>query len=184
MNTYLIIHGTGGSVYGNWFGWLNNYINNNKDKSIAFSIQLPTPYKQNFKNWENVLLGYFKAGIIDEKTTFICHSASPIFVIKFLIKHNIKIKKFISVSGANNFISGFNDIDKLNKTLFLKNVSKFVGLCKERYCFYSDNDPYINLKELVNFADSIKAHHIFIKGKGHFNSETGVNTLPEIISYL
>ena len=184
MNTYIIIHGTGGSVYGNWFGWANKYINENIKDAIAISVQLPTPYKQNFDNWESVLLGYLKAGVIDKNTTFICHSASPIFVVKFLLKHNVSIKKAIFVSGANNFISGFEEIDKLNSTLFLDDVSKFKDLCQERICFYSDNDPYIKLDALKDFADSIQAKHIFIPNKGHFNLETGIDTLPEIIPYL
>lgn len=184
MNTYLIIHGTGGSVYGNWFGWANKYINDNIKNSIAFSLQLPTMYKQNYDNWEAVLYGYLKAGVIDENTTFICHSASPIFVVKFLIKHNIKIKKAIFVSGANNFISGFDQIDEVNKTLFTDDVSNFKNLCCERICLYSDNDPYISIDALKDFANSIEAKHIFIPNKGHFNLETGIDTLPEIIPYL
>ncbi len=184
MNKYIIIHGTGGSVYGNWFGWVNKYINDNVKDAIALSVQLPTPYNQNFDNWEAVLMGYVKAGMVDQDTTFICHSASPVFVVKFLLKHNISIKKAIFVSGANNFVSGFETIDQLNKTLFLDDVSGFEKLCPKRVCFYSDDDPYIKLEALKDFANSINAEHVFVPSKGHFNAETGIVTLPEILPYL
>ena len=96
----------------------------------------------------------------------------------------IKIDKFISVAGFNNYLTGKKDYDKVNSSFFIPDVSAFPELCKSRVCLYSDNDPYVKLDALKNFADSIKAEHVLLKNSGHLNKEFGYTKLPTIELYL
>ena len=182
MRNFFVLHGTESSPYGNLFDWLHNKIEYKGYE--CYCPHLPTIQNQSYNNWELILNGYYKQGLIGENTTFICHSSSCMFVVKYCIKNNIKIDKFISVAGFNNYLTGKKDYDKVNSSFFIPDVSAFPELCKSRVCLYSDNDPYVKLDALKNFADSIKAEHVLLKNSGHLNKEFGYTKLPTIELYL
>ena len=180
MKNYFIIHGTFGHNKENWFGWLEESL---KQKGFdVFNFNYPTPEGHNYENWEKVL-NQAKDEISSE-SVFVCHSSAPIFLIKYCLNNNKKIGKLISVSGANNFKVGVPEFDDINKYMFVDDVSKFKDLCKERFCFYAKNDPYIKFDALENFAKSIDAQAIVYENAGHFNASAGYNTFEDILKYL
>lgn len=180
MKNYFIIHGTFGHNKENWFGWLENEL---KTKGFdVYNFNYPTPKGHNFENWSKVLSQ--AKDKITEESVFICHSSAPIFLIKYCLTNNIKIGKLISVSGANNFKVGVPEFDDINKFMFVDDVSEFKNLCKERICFYSKNDPYINSKDLQDFAKSIEAKEIVYEMAGHFNASAGFTEFKDIENYL
>jgi predicted alpha/beta hydrolase family esterase len=182
MENYFIIHGSGGTPYSNWFEWLFNELT--KKQKLVYVPMMPTLYKQNFENWSKILKAYQEIGLIDKNTTFICHSSAPSFLVKYILSNKIKIKKAIFVCGANNFISGFSELDTVNSTFFMKDISKFQEYCDQRICIYSDNDKYINLDALKDFANEINAQHVVISGAGHINAEVGYTKFKEILKYI
>ena len=98
MNNYIIIHGSFGSKDGNWFPWLKEYLEQ-KGKEISVP-QMPVGVRnQNFESWSNIL----NQLDINENTVIIAHSIAPIFVCKYLITNQIKVKKLIFVCGFNNY---------------------------------------------------------------------------------
>lgn len=148
----------------------------------VYNFNYPTPKGQNFENWSKVLDKVKDK--ITQDIVFICHSIAPIFLIKYCINNNIKIGKLISVSGINNFKGGIPEFDEINKFMFVDDVSNFIDLCDERICIYSNNDPYIKIEELKNFANSIKVKQIVFENAGHFNEKAGYTKFEYILTLL
>lgn len=51
-------------------------------------------------------------------------------------------------------------------------LNKIVDLCEDIYCFYSDNDPYVNIDKAMQFAKLINGKGILIKNAEHFNEKS------------
>lgn len=172
-NNVLILHGSFGNVFENWFPWLTNKLNELDIQTLTPSF--PTPNRQSFESWSNIMNGYLLSGLINKNTIIVCHSASSIFTVRYLIENKLKINTFISVSGFNNFISGNESFDILNKKFFFKSEDCILlrNLCQNRLAILSNNDPYLSESVLSDFANSIDAKQIIIKEGGHFNTANG-----------
>ena len=173
MNNYLLIHGSFGSPFVNWFPYLRNEIE--KRNLMVYTPDFPTGVGyQNYENWSRVLEAYISSGIINENTVIYAHSIAPIFVCKFLVGHNIRVKRLVFVCGFNNYLGINEEYDEVN----LK------GLAEEIICFYSKNDPYVKFEAEKEFADTIATKQIVIDDGGHLNSESGYSEFKELLEYL
>ena len=117
MNNYIILHGSFGSKDGNWFPWLKEQLENqNKEVKVP---QMPVGVgNQNYENWSNEL----DKLDINENTIIIAHSIAPVFVCKYLINKQIRVKKLIFVCGFNNYLGIDSDFDAVNEPMFLDNL--------------------------------------------------------------
>ena len=181
---YVIVHGSFGNPFGNWFPWLKAQIN-----SKGFSCIVPyflSPEHQNFNNWARLLDYYRDLEQITPSTVFVAHSLGSIFVVKYVLFNQIKIKGLISVSGFNNFISGNDAFDKINTPFFvddedLPKVVEYIGMC---HAFMGDDDPYLPQEVLMGYARAIDAvPHLIHKG-GHLNEESGYTRFPALLDVL
>lgn len=178
MKNCFIIHGSESSSKAHWFSWLEE-----KLKEIGyrvFNLDYPTPENQCFDTWKEVLDSH--KNYINQNTIFIGHSIAPAFIVKYCITTGTKIKKLISVCGFNGLIGG--ELDKINKTMFLDDITSFKELCEERVCFYSNNDPYLKLEMLKDFAKNIDAIDVLIKDGGHLNTDAGFVEFPQILNHI
>lgn len=81
MDNYFIIHGSFGSPFSNWFGWLHDFLET--DGKQVYTPDFPTGVGyQNYENWSNLFKVYLNLGLINENTTIIAHSIAPVFVSK------------------------------------------------------------------------------------------------------
>ncbi len=182
-SNYIIIHGSFGSPFGNWFPWLRNQLEE-KDL-VVYTPDFPIGVGyQNYKNWSNLLKVYVDAKIINENTVIFAHSIAPVFICKFLIENKIKVKRLVLVCGFNNYLGINEDYDNVNKTMYLDNLSTIKDYAKEIICFYSDNDPYVTYEVEKNFADTIADKQIIIKNGGHLNSESAYTEFTELLEYI
>lgn len=190
MNNYFLIHGSFGSSYSNWLPWLSFEIEKTKpqsqEESICYVPQFPTGVGfQNYENWKNVLKTYVEAGLIDDQTTFFAHSIAPVFICKFLIENNIKVKKLVFVCGFNNYFGVSADYDEVNKSMFLKeDIEKIKDLCDDITCIYSNNDPYVKYEAEKDFADKVSHKQIVIKNGGHLNAGSGFKEFPLLKEFI
>lgn len=182
-DNYFIIHGSFGSPYSNWFGWLSDFISAD-DKQVYVPDFPIGAGLQNYENWSKLLKVYLDLGLINEDTTIIAHSIAPVFVCKFLVENKVRIKKLISVCGFNNYLGINEDYDAVNKSMFFKNLDEVKGFSKEIVCFYSDNDPYVKFEAEKDFADRIATEQVLLHNAGHINAESGFDTFENIVSYL
>ena len=176
---YLILHGSFGSNEGNWFPWLKEQLEKNNKKVLI--PQMPVGVgNQNFENWSNIL----NQLDINENTVIIAHSIAPIFVCKYLITNQIKVKKLIFVCGFNNYLGIDSDFDAVNEPMFIDNFDDVKKYCKDIVCYYSDNDPYVKYDVEKAFADKLTDKQYVIKNGGHINAETGYTKFEEILKEI
>lgn len=183
MDNYFLVHGSFGDPFVNWFEWLFKQIK--AQEKTVYCPQFPIGVGfQNYENWSKLLKYYLDLGLINEDTILIGHSIAPAFIIKFIIQNNLKVKKLIFVCGFNNYYFDPEQYDKVNETMYSENIEKIHNYCDEIICFYTDNDPYVNMQTEKNFADKVATKIEIIKGAGHINSETGYDSFEEILKYL
>ena len=88
--------------------------------------------------------------------------------------NNLHIDKLVSVSGFNNYsVDNGGEYDQVNATMFVDDLAKFKNHCNQVACIISENDPYVNLSALQQFANTIANQTINIKDGGHFNADSG-----------
>ena len=182
-DNYFVVHGSFGSPYSNWFGWLADFIT--KDGKQVYVPDFPTGVGyQNYDNWSKLLKVYLDLGLINENTTIIGHSIAPIFICKFLIENKLKVKKLIFVCGFNNYLGINEEYDAVNCSMYFDDLSLIKNYCDEIICFYSDNDPYVTFEKEKEFADIVATEQVLLKGAGHINAESGFDTFENIVDYL
>ena len=174
-----IIHGSYGNNKENWFSWLEGKLAEKNYK--VFNFNYPTPEGQNFESWSKILDENRKN--INEKTVFVCHSISCIFLVKYCIENKIKIGKAVFVSGFNNYYFE-ESFDKINEHMYMETIDDFKNFANEIICIYSKNDPFVKLSFLENFAKDLKAKKVVYKSAGHFNTASGYTTFEDILKFL
>lgn len=183
QDNYFIIHGSFGSPFSNWIPYLRKEIEERKLE--VYTPDLPTGIGyQTYENWSKIIKVYVESGLIHENTTIFAHSITPVFVCKFLIENNIKVKKLVFVCGFNHYLGINEEYDTVNKSMYLDNLSDIKKYCKDIVCFYSDNDPYVRYEAEKEFADTITENQIMISGGGHLNSESGYLEFEELLKYI
>lgn len=183
MNNYLIVHGSFGSPFGNWFPYLRRELE--KRELVVYTPDMPSGVGyQNYDNWSNVMKTYVDAGIINENTVIFAHSIAPVFVCKFLIENSVKVKRLVLVCGFNNYLGINDDYDAVNESMYLDNLEEVKNYCNDIVCFYSDNDPYVTFDKEKEFADMIASTQIVIQNGGHLNSESGYDEFEELLKYI
>jgi predicted alpha/beta hydrolase family esterase len=177
----IVIHGSFGKPFENWFPWLENKLSET-DKVECIIPTFPTPEKQEFVCWEELLNYYHKIGKIDKNSIIIGHSCGSVFAAKYLTKHNIKVKALITVAGYNNFLGGDALMDSLNNSFYDedKALSSIVNFAPIRISFISDNDPFIPSEVLNHFVEVIQSEKLLIPNGGHFNSNAGFSKFVEL----
>lgn len=181
MYDYVIIHGSYGTPFENWFEWLAEKLTE-QNKNVLVP-QMPCGEDiQNLENWTKVMDSY--SHLIDENTCFVGHSLSPAFIVDYLIQHNIKAKNLFLAAPFYGLID-IPDFDKVNSPFFvLKDLSKVATLTKKRFCYISTTDPYVPNALSNQFADEIKAEKIYVKDAGHFNKAAGYSEFPALLELI
>ena len=183
MENYFIIHGSFGSPYSNWFGFLHDFLESEGKEVYVPNFPIGVKY-QNFDNWSKLLKTYLDLGLINENTTIIAHSIGPAFISKFLTQNKVKVKKLIFVCGFNNYFGINEEFDTVNKSMYFDNLQDIKKYADKIICFYSDNDPYVEMSAEKEFADKVTKEQILIPGSGHINSESGYDIFEEILRYI
>lgn len=183
MENYFIIHGSFASPYSNWLGWLHDVIEDEGKRVYVPDFPIGVGY-QNYTNWSKLLKYYVDLGLINEKTIIIGHSIAPVFISKFLVENKIKVKKLIFVCGFNNYLGIDEEYDAVNNTMYFNNLEDVKNYADEIICLYSDNDSYVKYEAEKEFADAIATEQVFIPNAGHINSESGYDTIEDIVGYL
>ena len=183
MDNYLIIHGSFGSPYSNWFPWLHQKLQEENKQVVVPYFPFGKEF-QNFENWANLLDTYRKTRVFSSDTVVIAHSIGCAFITKYILDRGMIISKLILVAPFNNYSVDGADYDYVNKTFYsddLELVKDYVG---EIICIYSDNNPYVKQEAFKDFAEKLEATEIIIPNAGHINSEFGYDKFEEILEYI
>ena len=112
---YLVLHGSFGSPFGNWFPYLRSELE--KRELTVYTPDMPTGVGyQNYDNWSKVMEAYVSAGVVNENTIVFAHSIAPIFICKYLVEH--KRTFYVELLLKGKLLEHLTLIDKdANKTL-------------------------------------------------------------------
>jgi hypothetical protein len=182
----LVIHGSFGSPFINWFPWLQAHLQSQEIECLIPTFPIGTD--QNYKNWQSVLDAY--RPFLAPDLIVIGHSIGPAFLLNYLYDNpDLGVSKFISVSGFYDALTLSREYNEVNSSFFdrpVESLFKNDGFKKieNKIAFYATNDPYLNPQDLTKFADSLKGENIVSETAGHFNSESGYNEFRQILDYL
>lgn len=179
MYDYVIIHGSYGSPFENWFPWLFNSLEQRDKKILA--PQFPT-INQCYKNWESVLKSYDQ--FIDENTSFIAHSLGPAFVLDYLLTYKKRIRNLYFVAPFYGLIN-IKEFDDVNKSFFMySDLSEAKSYFNNAWCFYSDNDPYVPISMAKEITDRLSAKTIIVPNGKHLNSSAGFVEFNDLLKVI
>ena len=170
MYDYVIVHGSYGSPFENWFPWLFEELSKRGKKVLA--PQFPCGEDvQNYSSWSKVMNSY--KNFIGNTTCFIGHSLAPAFIVDYIIDNNLSVGNLYFAAPFYGMIN-IPDFDKVNKPFFiykdLKVVKRYIDSAT---CYISTNDPYVPNGLSIDFSDMIGAEKIFVEKAGHFNASAG-----------
>ena len=182
MKNYFVIHALGRTAEDYWYSSIKEWATTSGYN--CYTPTLPPMDNMSYSTWAAEFDKYSK--FLNKDSVVIGHSTGCIFLVKYLMEHNIKVAKYISVVGFNRAMenSPHPDWDNINKSFFVTNLAGFKKYAKQRISFYSPTDLY-DFKILDDFATTIDAQKVIIKNAGHFTSATGYDKeFPELIKYL
>ncbi len=176
MKNVFIIHSYNGDTKDSFASSIENLCN------IQYYLpDFPIRSEAVYDKWEEILKQYYFNGILNEDSIVIAHSLGTQFIPKFVTKNNIKIGKYISVAGFDDY-KGREDLERILESFkpTEQECLKSIELMDERYSIYSDNDELNSIERLERYADKIKAEKILLCNCGHFNPKSNVKEITEI----
>lgn len=182
MHNVIIIPGSFGNPYENWIPWLFGKLT--EDSVSVVTLSMPTPIGQDFDHWAKIVDVFLDAGILNEDSTVVAHSAACAFAVKYLQSRSIFSKAFISVAGYNHFYSGDKLMDGLNSSFYFDEDFDWPCDSTRTVSFYSDSDPYLPIEVLRNFADFLGGSKEEISDGGHFNASAGYMRFDRLLSAI
>lgn len=182
-SNYFIIHGSFGSPFVNFIPYLREEIE--KRDLQVYTPDFPTGVGyQSYENWSKLLKVYVDANLIHENTVIFAHSIAPVFICKFLVEHQIKVKRLVFICGFNHYFGIDEEYDSVNETMYFNHLSQIKTYCQDIICYYTDNDPYVKYEAEKEFADAITENQVIIPSGGHLNSESWYVEFKELLQYI
>lgn len=181
MYDFVIVHGSYGSPFENWFSWLYKELENRGKKVLVPHFPCGAD-EQNYSNWSKVLEAYDR--FIDEHTCFVGHSLAPAFIVDYVIEHKQKVNNLYLVAPFYGRIN-IPEFDLVNERFFfIDDLAQITDYIHASHCYISRNDPYVPSSLSDSFANAIQADKVFIDGAGHFNSAAGYSTFSQLLEQI
>lgn len=181
MYDYVIVHGSYGDPFENWFPWLYEKLTSAGKQVLAPQFPCGSGI-QNYENWKRVLDAY--RYLIDERTTFVGHSLAPAFIVDYLVDNDLKVNDLVFAAPFYGLID-IPDFDEVNSPFFIDcKFEKLERLSNRRICFISKNDPYVPNSLSIEFARKTCSDIIFVEDAGHFNSSAGYRKFDELYEII
>ena len=181
MYDYVIIHGSYGTPFENWFPWLFNKLSEQGKNVLAPQFPCGSDI-QNYSNWCKVMNAY--KGYIGKDTSFIGHSLAPAFIIDYLLDNSLSVKNLYFAAPFYGLIN-IPDFDKVNKPFFTyKDFKRVKNLAQSITCHISTSDPYVPNELSVDLADKIGAKKVFVDNAGHFNLAAGYTHFEQLLEEM
>ena len=182
MKKVYIIHGWGGSPEEPMLKWLADELKKGGFEVVAPAM--PNTDEPKIETWvpflENVV------GIPDENTFFVGHSIGCQAILRFLetLPEETKIGGAIFVAGWFNLTNQSEEEKIIAKpwTETPIDYAKMKANLFHSVAVLSDNDPYVPYEETKkDFETKLGSEVITIHEAGHFTSDDGFITFPQLV---
>lgn len=179
MYDYVIVHGSFGHQYENWFPWLFQKLTDAGKNVLA--PQFPAGKGvQNYENWATVLDAYKDQ--LSPNTSFIGHSLGPAFIVDYIIDKGIQAKSLFLVAPFYSTIN-IPEFDEVNTPFFKEKQFKTENLrlfVKKTIFYVSTTDPYVPNHLSLEFAERVGATVKLVEDAGHFNIAAGYSKFEQL----
>ena len=180
-----IVHGWGGSPAEAWFPWLKSELEKQVFKAEA--LKMPDPSYPQIETWVSFLSD--SVGTADKDTYFVGGSIGCQTILRYLEGVDAKVGGIVLVAGWFDLLPAAYTTEEdreiakpwIETSIDFKKVKSNV---KSIVSIFSDNDPFVDLKEAERFKKNLGAKIIVEKGKGHFAPEDNINELPVVLEEL
>jgi len=173
-----LIHGAYGGPDENWFPWLRSCLEQRGHEVITPSF--PTPEGQSLSAWFDIFESHVPG--LDESAVLVGHSLGPVFIANILNKYEVHVAGSIFVAGFRALL-GNPDFDEINST-FVEEPLDFQRVGNRGgtvIAYVSENDPYVPLKDALEFAENVGARIVRVPNAGHFNAAAGYSEFPSVL---
>ena len=168
----------------NWYPWLKE-----KLQSHGFQVKvpaMPNPDEPVIADWVGKLKE--EVGVADADTYFVGHSIGCQTILRYLqgLEPGIKVGGVLLVAGwvhLKPIITEEEGAEEIAKPWLETQIdwSKIKTHCSKFAAFFSDDDCYVPIEDSKIFEEKLNAKIIIEKGKGHFNEDSGVMEVPEVL---
>lgn len=178
-----IVHRWGGNPKTDWYPWLKKHL---EASGFLVSVpSMPNTEEPEIDAWVDHLRK--EVGKLDTDTYFVGHSIGCQTILRYLAQQS-------SPCGAALFIAPWFNLlnletteekviahpwvtEKINFPVVLKNLPDCVAI-------FSEDDPWVSLKDAQTFRNKLNATVMIERDKGHFTSEDGFTELPIALTEL
>lgn len=179
-----VIHGWGASPKSEWFPWLKKELE--KNNFDAFVLEMPNTEEPKIEEWVSFLSN--QVGEPDENTYFVGHSIGCQAVMRYLEKFDdIKIGGIIFVASWFNLVNLDSEEEEEIAKPWLEtpiNLEKVKNSSQKIVAIFSDNDPFVELKNKNVFEKELDAEIIIERNKGHFSDDDDITELPIVLEKI
>jgi uncharacterized protein len=177
MVNFFIIHGSNGNRDSHWYPWLDHKLSDLGNEVIR--LQFPVGEEQNLENWLDELKQY--ADLLED-SILIGHSLGASFILNVLALWVVNPRAVFLISGFVDLL-GDSSFDDVNKTFVEEELDweKIKRSCEHFYLIYSNNDPYVPIEKVEKIARNLDTEIIFVKGGGHFQTQSGFKEFPLLL---
>lgn len=182
-----IIHGWEGFPDEGWFPWLKK-----ECESRGFEVQVPAMPDSEHPKIEAWIPKIIEiVGKADENTHFVGHSMGCQAIMRFVeqLPEGQQIGNIVLVAGFFTLTEESYEDEEgreiarpwleipIDTNKVVKNSKKIIGI-------FSDNDPFVDLKNTEMFKQKLKAKIIVENNKKHFSGSEGVTKLPSVLEEI
>lgn len=165
------IHATYNNKY--WMDWL---VWSLEDKKNIVKLKMPGFDNANYNVWKIIFEKYLRE-IDSEKITIVAHSLGTIFILKYLVENNLKIKNLHLVGSfvSDDFQSNSFDEGSGTFTFDYSKVSEIESRCENIFLWHSTDDTSCTIKNSEYLHEQLpKSKFSRFEDRGHFNGSTFV----------
>ncbi len=185
MKKVFIIHGWSGFPEEGWFPWLKKELE--KIGFIAQVPKMPNPDTPTINRW----VQYIKKIVSnpDKDTYFVGHSIGCQAILRYLeaIPEKAKIGGALLVAPWLTLTNLETDEEKEIAKPWIEtpvNFEKIKTHTNKFIAIFSDNDPFVSLKNRELFKQYLNAEIFIEHNKGHFSGSDNIKELPIVLNGL
>ncbi len=180
-----LIHGWGGRPEGGFRPWLKKELESHGYHVEA--LAMPDSDTPVIDKW----IPYLTASIRDpdKNTVLVGHSLGATALLMYLeqLPETASVGKVILVAGAFTKISGHTPEQQAIAKPWLEtpfNFEKIRHSSKSIVAFFSDNDPWVPLKENSEVAKKLHAKIVVEHNMSHYNEDAGIREVPAVLKEI
>lgn len=179
MKTRLfVVHGYQAQVSSHWFAWLCRQFPATQTQIIT----LPDSHHPQLDAWLDAL--HAAIGAVDEHTFIVAHSLGCITTLQYLnrLAATPALGGLVLVAGFAEALAGLPELNGFSQAPL--NWAHLQALAPQRLVVLSEDDAVVPAAATTRLSAALQAPLLRLNQRGHFMSQDGCDTLPEVAIWL